>query len=292
MGPVAQHLYPKVSPTLRGLLERALHVQLKGSMPRNLYDISRAVPTSAPFELNMPGPILAIEASEVFNLFVDMEDEKGSIAVFMGSDSEDELHYLGHVERQGDEIKDDLYLSKTWVEYCEKYQGQLRRAIEREPFLPREDKIFLQNNPRSLANSMLYTSTRIGDVFCSLLSEPHLIEKTQLPRAERRRLARDMPGYDPSTRSYLVHWRPATTGRTSERAEDEPSHHKPLHFCRAHWRRYDRPTLHSIQRPGKPDHWVWVKHTWKGHPDYGVVLHDYVPDIEKIAQEKRDALLP
>ncbi|WP_118135166.1 hypothetical protein [Oceanicella sp. SM1341] len=132
------------------------------------------------------------------------------------------------------------------------------------------------------------------DLLADLISEPRLVRRRDLGRQMRRAAERATSGVAPAA-WHSVSW---TVGDEvcPKSADALASHRLPLHFARAHWRKYDQETAHSELRPGRPGHWVWVKHAWKGHPDYGIRLHHYTPDIDPdgksaavIADAKRSA---
>lgn len=117
----------------------------------------------------------------------------------------------------------------------------------------------------------------LSDAILALIAEPRLVQKTAPQRCHRRRAERQLgPIGVPAW--HRVSW---TIGSESLRNKDRSGSGAPLplHFSRAHWRRTEEHKPKAQRRPGKPGWWCWVKWSFKGHPDFGVRLHHYMPRI-------------
>ena len=100
-----------------------------------------------------------------------------------------------------------------------------------------------------------------------------------IPRPTRRRLAR--LGLDIEVRTVGL----SPSRHKTKNAPQSPGDRKALHFCRGHWRRSNSKQAKIVD--GEPR--VWIDGHWKGDPDKGIVLHDYVARVEDM--EARSALI-
>lgn len=114
------------------------------------------------------------------------------------------------------------------------------------------------------------------DIIFSLIAEPRLTTLQPPSRPMRRRAQRVFQGVVPAWN--VVKWR-VDAPTTPKNADPMPGTRMPLHYCRAHWMRGQEGWPKAEQRPGKEGWWVWRRHSWKGHPDFGVKLHRYRPVI-------------
>lgn len=121
------------------------------------------------------------------------------------------------------------------------------------------------------------------DILFSLIAEPRLTTMTPPPRPARRRAQRVLKGVVPAWN--VVTWR-VDAPTKPKNSDAQPGTRMPLHFCRAHWMHGEEGWPKAVQRPGKPGWWVWRRHSWKGHPDFGVKLHRYRPRLDEDPKRK------
>lgn len=116
------------------------------------------------------------------------------------------------------------------------------------------------------------------DILLSLMNEPRLIKNTPPPRNHRRR-ARRILGDNVPAFWTRVSW---TIGEevAAKGSDGTGNFRMPLHFCRGGWM--------YLPEGKKGDEWCpirkrwrsWRRHSWKGHPDFGIRLHNYAPEVE------------
>ena len=95
-------------------------------------------------------------------------------------------------------------------------------------------------------------------------------EKKQVARPIRRRLARIGVSVDVRTISLS----PARHKAAQE--PHSPGARKALHFCRGHWRKSTAPSGRT-----------WIAGHWRGNPELGIVLHNYVATIADVDNRAR-----
>lgn len=105
------------------------------------------------------------------------------------------------------------------------------------------------------------------------------IRDAPVPRPTRRRLAR--LGVEMHLRTVSL----SPARHKAKEAVHSPGERKALHYCRGHWRKSTSARAQLVQ--GVPR--VWIHGHWKGDPDKGIVLHDYVAKIEDM--DARAALI-
>jgi hypothetical protein len=132
------------------------------------------------------------------------------------------------------------------------------------------------NKGASLATDIVNTYGL--DILLALLCEPRLVKRSAANKSTRRRAARVFRN-TPLPEWHRVTWTigDKVVGRDRNQGTGD---RRPLHFCRAHWRRADSGMPSAERRPGHDGWWVWVSHSFKGHPDFGVRLHHYMPNID------------
>ncbi len=127
-------------------------------------------------------------------------------------------------------------------------------------------------------NRLLSANSCVLDVVLSLIAEPNLVKRSAPSRAMRRQ-ARKAGANPPALGWYKVGWTIGSEVR-AQQGSGGADYTLPLHFSRAHWRRSERGKPSAERRPGRNGWWVWVKHSFKGHPDNGIKLHHYMPTVE------------
>ena len=95
-------------------------------------------------------------------------------------------------------------------------------------------------------------------------------EQKQVARPIRRRLARIGVSVDVRTISLS----PASHKAAQE--PHSPGARKALHFCRGHWRKSPAPSGRT-----------WIAGHWRGNPELGIVLHNYVATIADVDNRAR-----
>lgn len=105
------------------------------------------------------------------------------------------------------------------------------------------------------------------------------LEHKPMKRPTRRRLKR----LGVSLEVRTVGLSPAN--HKAEMGPHSPGARKALHFCRGHWRKSGGPNSRVVNG----DLRTWIAGHWRGNPDYGIVLHDYVCRTEDV--ELRSALI-
>lgn len=131
------------------------------------------------------------------------------------------------------------------------------------------------NKHGDVGKEALVSIFRICCVIGNLLCEPRLIKSDAAARHKRKRFTRACEA--PLPVWHEVRWRPSSEDR--EHGTDAPEARMPLHFCRAHWRKAEEGWPTAERRPDHDGWWTFIKSVWKGHPDFGVKLHKYVPDF-------------
>lgn len=95
-------------------------------------------------------------------------------------------------------------------------------------------------------------------------------EPKQIARPTRRRLQR--MGVEIQVRTVSL----SPARHKTQDHDHSPGERRALHFCRGHWRRNDRS---ETRRMINGEWRIWIAGHWKGDPDKGVVLHDYLCNI-------------
>lgn len=104
-------------------------------------------------------------------------------------------------------------------------------------------------------------------------------EAKQISRPTRRRLAR--LGVDIQVKSVSLSPRSVRYD-----GDHSPGEKRALHFCRGHWRKSNSARARPLPHGGIG---VWVDGHWRGDPEKGVVLHNYVASVSDM--DKRAALI-
>jgi len=128
-----------------------------------------------------------------------------------------------------------------------------------------------------------YHLAEVLNTVCELLCEPRIVERNIMPRADRKRAARDMGGAALPTIWAQVRWNVGDTTRQKGARTgtgEGKGKGKAYHMVRAHWRNYgDRQTQNSEERPGRPGWWTWIDTHHSGNPAFGIVGHRYDPKL-------------
>jgi len=113
------------------------------------------------------------------------------------------------------------------------------------------------------------------EIILNAIAEPRLIAKRPPCRQFRKNVQRAI-GAAPLPAWSFISW---SVGDTTHPKQDDGSDtwRAPLHFSRAHWRRAKGTEPSARPRDGKKGLWIWVASSWKGHPDFGIKLHHYIP---------------
>lgn len=128
------------------------------------------------------------------------------------------------------------------------------------------------------AEAWLSQIVGILDICLALISEPRIVRASPVPRAMRKRSEKANVS-PPALGWHKVGWTVGSETKAKQGAGGQ-DHSMPLHFCRAHWRRSEPGKPSAEKRPGRNGYWVWVKHSFKGHPDNGIKLHHYMPRVD------------
>lgn len=113
---------------------------------------------------------------------------------------------------------------------------------------------------------------------CFLINTPRHVETVPAPRAQRRRLERAF-----SVTLRTVRWRIGADRVQRAGGARDAEAGVPLHYRRGHYRRaepwYERAEM--LTRPGDSAarHYQWIEGMWVGSPEFGVVSHDYTPQL-------------
>ncbi len=111
-------------------------------------------------------------------------------------------------------------------------------------------------------------------VFSEFVSYPIAQSKeVSAARPTRRRLKR----LGVNVRILSVGLSPASV--RYEQNNNSPLQKRALHFCRGHWRRSASPT--AVKMPNG-ECGIWIDGHWRGDPEYGIVLHDYVAKLSDL----------
>lgn len=98
-------------------------------------------------------------------------------------------------------------------------------------------------------------------------------EPKQIERPTRRRLQR---------MGVQVEVRTVSLSQAKHKAQDaahSPGDTRALHFCRGHWRKNNRsPSRRMVDGAWR----IWIAGHWKGDPDKGVILHNYVCNMRDL----------
>ena len=103
-------------------------------------------------------------------------------------------------------------------------------------------------------------------------------EVSKITRPTRRRIKR--LGVD--IRLSTVSLSPPKARYSQE--DHAPGEKRPLHFCRGHWRRSNSCRARPMPTG---DLGVWIEGHWKGDPDYGIVVHNYVATAEDMRKRSK-----
>lgn len=247
MGPATLNLYQNASPTLRKLLENAQHFLIAKDVFRTVCQFQEDTfkqTSRLQFNGDLPAPITVVEVEDAGLCIFEMTDQ-GVGVVIPGALKLDHAHVAVYSRGMlpGDE--------------CFKASDSL--------------------DTKRLSDIELIGHIHSVDILFSLMAEPRLTNTVQPVRAERRRAQR-AAGAFPMPAWHKVGWNlgAPTTPRAQE-ADD--AHRMPLHFSRAHWVRSKQDHPKSEARAGHPGWWTWRRHSWKGHPAFGVKLHHYTPTL-------------
>ena len=96
------------------------------------------------------------------------------------------------------------------------------------------------------------------------------IRPASISRPTRRRLAR--MGLTIELRQVSL----SPARHKAHEAHHSPGDRRPLHYCRGHWRKSPSERARLVNGEMR----VWIAGHWKGDPDKGVVLHNYVATIQ------------
>lgn len=165
-------------------------------------------------------------------------------------------------------------------------------------FVPGSDRIqrFLEGTPEELYRAGAFDDVSVGKmvfktaILLSLINTPRKIiahEKKE-PSWKLRKEIEDVTG-EPAVGYFSVGWEIGKAIRAQGGSITTNGHPKALHWARSYW---------AVANEGEPKaEWLnletkggwgwyrWVADSWRGHPDYGVLLHHYEPRVK--GQEKR-----
>lgn len=113
---------------------------------------------------------------------------------------------------------------------------------------------------------------------CALLMQPRLVEIGQPSDKDRERARWKLGASRVPAAWHQVTW---TIGKPTKAKSDasEPGYRMPLHYTRAHYRRAEEHHARSRQLAGQDGWWTLVSGHWRGHPDFGIKLHHYTPQL-------------
>lgn len=122
-------------------------------------------------------------------------------------------------------------------------------------------------------------TVHVATIILSLIAEPRLVIRRPMPRQLRRHAARALNGICVPA-WHRLSWAIGDEVAPKNSSSTSDGWRAPLHFSRAHWRHAKEGDPKAERRPGYPGWWCWVRHSIKGHPDFGIKLHHYTPKID------------
>jgi len=281
MGPLALELYRRLDASFpeakvaRRIMQTGAHFSLDMDFWTTCRDVTLAYPIIE-FPVHLPAENVFIEVnglgrngSTLWMLGPDTTLQGVvAISMFTRDDGVDRMESLGHFRPRTKAVNFTSEKLRTF--------GDMTAAevIETPEFLA------LYNTASTLAT------------VCELLCEPRLVERVQMPRADRKRAARAMGAVGLPTTWARVRWNIGEKS-VSKNQQATEGHGRPYHMVRGHWRNYgDRHTKNSERRPGRPGWWTWIDTHHAGNPAFGIVGHRYDPKLhpEKSALVVRDLI--
>lgn len=249
MGPNALRVFANGSPTLKKLLAKAQHFLID----EPLFDTAESIQRDTfeahgqlHFSGDLPAPVVVVEIEQAgLTVFERVPEGIGVIIPGAMPHMTDVSHVA--VYNRGVKPSDDCFRANDELD------------------------------TKRLSDLHLLGHVNAIDILFSLIAEPRLTRLTQPVRADRRRAQRAL-GDTPLPVWHKVGWNLGET-TTPKRQPADDGHRMPLHFCRAHWVRSEQGKPKAEQRAGHPGWWTWRRHSWKGHPAFGIKLHHYSPSL-------------
>lgn len=275
MGPLTRQLYnayvlgaskqhdadpslPRMARKAAEQLIGAAHFQIGVKTLDRIFEIVDAYPVTE-FSEKLPSQIVAVETEhEVMILSPDLKlGDCISIALF--NPEKTSLLHLGHWRPR-----------TAMVGLGENYREAAEAEAREKGIRVEDSKIF----------RTVYDTASMLATLMELMAEPRLMESSPPPRAARRQAQRELGDVPLPETWRVVSWTVGANFRPGA-ANNETGQRRPYHLVRGHWRSYgDRHTPKSELRPGHPGWWVWIESHHSGHPDFGVVGHDYRPKLQ------------
>lgn len=116
----------------------------------------------------------------------------------------------------------------------------------------------------------------------SLINTPRIVARhTETVSRQFRKKVLAITG-QPSVGYVRVAWQVGGKTRPKQGVADK-HHGVALHWCRAHFAVAEegQPKAEWLNVPIRGwGWWRWVADSWKGHPDFGIKFHSYVPHLE------------
>lgn len=243
MGPFTLEAWRKGSPETRTILAGAQHVFAPEKVLCKIREILNQIPREAPvfWEFSMPAPVVVVEREDGAVLFKD----------------EGETVLMQVLSRPDGRVR--LYKRTGKIQFSAWFG-----AVD---------------DPNEGVAGAFTSLAAVSDILFSLMANPRLMEKRPCSRQQCRAASRATGLRMPAGFYAELKW---TVGETTaaKDADDSTDIRKPLHFSRAHWRRAAAHHGKWVDRLGYDGRWQWVSHAWKGHPDFGICLHHYFPDLD------------
>lgn len=173
-------------------------------------------------------------------------------------------------------------LTLTVLQWDSKFRVRTRDPAPKLEAGGRVEELNMADQRRAIG--VAATAIYKADLLFSLMNEPRLVVKAPPPRQQLRQAERKLGGDVPAA-WYQLKW---TIGEeTASRADSgDGSYRLPLHHCRAHWMWVGHESENAEWRHGRrgPGWYTWRGHSWKGHPDFGIKLTRYAPEIDADGQ--------
>lgn len=249
MGPLSLSVYARAEPWLRDMLVRAQHFNVSQETMKPISDICDAIAKATDegphfFEWTLPSSLTVVEIDNLPAAFVVEQHPHNENTVLLYVLHEKGISHVATTYRYTDTI--NHHTTAFMANYKIDFDLTMGLAVQL-------------------------------DVLFAAIAEPRLVQKLA-PSRPFRRSAKRMLGAASPVAWYTLAW---TVGRAvhAKIGNGDENHGVALHVVRAHWRFLDRQTKATIYRKGSRGKgwYLWIRHHFKGHPDFGVKLHRLQP---------------